>query len=869
MPLAKLKSVAYQPRQANRRPIFNTNRTNRPKFHWPKFPKLPRFGGRRGRSGRSNLDFKNILLKLTGLVAIGLMLALVVGAGTIAWFGRNLPDPQNLQLRTAAASTKIYDRTGEHLLYEIAGDQKRTPVKLADLPAYVGQATLTAEDRDFYNHRGFDLRGIARAVIINLRQLDWIQGASTITQQLVKNAIVGDEVALTRKVRELILSYRIEQRFSKDEILEMYLNTIPYGSTAYGIEAASQLYFKKSAKDLSLGQATLIAALIKSPSALSPYGSNTDRLKERQQYLLQEMANLGYVSQADADAAKTEDLAISPFKDRIIAPHFVLYIKELLAEKYGERMIETGGLKITTTLDLPMQKIAEEEVEAGAIRNEEKYGGSNAAMIALDPKTGQILAMVGSRDYFDEKYDGNVNVVLRPRQPGSSFKPIAYAAAFLRGYTPDTVLYDVETHFKTDTTDYVPHNYDGTVHGPITLRQALAGSLNIPAVKTLYLAGINNVLDLAQRLGYTTLQDRSRFGLSLVLGGGEVLLMEHAAAFQAFANNGVYHTPVPILKVEDGQGQVLEAFDDQPETVLPTNVARQVTSILSDNPSRAYIFGANSPLQLGNRPVGAKTGTTNDWHDGWTIGFTPSLVAGVWAGNNNNDAMNRGADGVLVAAPIWNKFMKRALEGKPVESFTPPDPVTPANPALVGPRPGTQTVIIDKASGKLATELTPPSYREERTFRELHEILHYVDRSNPTGPAPVDPTVDPNYASWEEGVRAWAEKNGEVVGGEIAPTESDDVHTIENQPTLSLNSPTANETVRGQTIDISVVASAPRGLRGIRISLDGSLQTTIEASATISLPMTGASTGFHTLKVEAYDDIDNITTIERTFNYIP
>lgn len=845
MPLSHLKKITYRPGNnytPRRAPTLSPSRRQRQKRRWL---------GRLVTAG---------VLTLAGGVLFGF--------AAFAWYARNLPDPSHLSQRTANESTKIYDRTGQTLLYEIAGDQKSTAVKLADLPIYVKQATLVAEDRDFYSHRGFDLRGIARAVFVDILRGGKVQGGSTITQQLVKNTIVGGEKSISRKMKELILSYRIEQQFSKDEILEMYFNTIPYGSTAYGIEAASNLYFKKSSKDLTIAEATILAALPKAPSYLSPYGSHRDELIGRQQYIISEMNELGFLTIDEAERAKKEELTFTPIHDQIIAPHFVFYIREILSERYGERLIETGGLKITTTLDLYKQKIAEEEVAAGAAKNEERYQAKNAALVALDPKTGQILAMVGSRDYFDEKYDGNVNVTLRPRQPGSSFKPIVYAAAFLKGYTPDTGLYDVVTTFKTDTKDYTPHNYDGKEHGFVTMRQALAGSLNIPAVKTIYLTGIDNVLNLAQTLGYSTLNDRSRFGLSLVLGGGEVTLLEHSAAYQAFAREGAYHETAAILRVEDSHGQVLESYEESARQALPSNTARQVTSILTDNNARSYIFGSMSPLQMGDRPVGAKTGTTNDWHDGWTIGFTPSLVAGVWVGNNNNAAMARGADGVLVAAPIWNRFMTRVLGDTPKESFRAPDPVNTDKPILRGELAQTETVIIDRASGKLATNLTPPTFREERTYRVLHSILQYINKDDPLGPQPEDPTLDPNYQNWEEGIKNWAKKT-DIETGEIPPRESDDVHTEANKPALAVVTPNERETIRGQTMNTTAVASAPRGLKGIRYFLDGTLVGTVENSGVFTINLAGVSTGFHTLRVEAFDDVENTTSIERLFNYIP
>ncbi|MFA7286317.1 MAG: PBP1A family penicillin-binding protein [Patescibacteria group bacterium] len=851
MPHHHFKRIAYKPS-----PTGSLHRKRKRGRRLPQFT-LPR--------GAKHLIGKLALIGATG-AAFGVLALLAL----TAWYSHTLPDPGSLAHQAINNGTKIYDRTGETVLYEFHGDQKQTTITLAQIPENVRNATLVAEDRNFYSHNGFDIRGFLRAVLVNIftsRQ----PGGSTITQQLVKNTIVGNEKSYTRKLKELILSYRLEQEFSKDQILELYLNAIPYGGNAYGIQSASEKYFAKDANELSLAESATLAALPNRPSRLSPYGNNRAELIARQHYILDEMAALGYISEEAAEVAKQEELHFSKLGEGITAPHFVFYIQSLLAEKYGEGYLETNGLRVVTTLDAKLQKIAEEAVKNGADKNTERYGGNNAALIAIDPKTGQIVSMVGSKDYFEETIDGNVNVTIQPRQPGSSFKPIVYAAAFMRGYTPNTVLYDVKTKFLSPPqAAYEPTNFGGAEHGPVTIRQALAGSLNIPAVQTLYLTGVDNALNLADRLGYTTLGDRSRFGLSLVLGGGEVKLLEHAAAFQAFANDGVYHETAAILRVEDSNGNLLESFQPKNRQAMPTQVARLVTSILTDNSARAYVFGASSPLTLGDRPVGAKTGTTNDFHDGWTIGFTPSLVAGVWAGNNNNTAMTGSADGVNVAAPIWNAFMRGALQGTSVEQFTPPDQISEdGNPALYGKIPTTLSVVIDRASGKLATDRTPTDYRETRSYPAAHSILHYVDRDNPTGPAPEHPENDPNYAPWEAAVQQWVGAQGSDTIT-VPPTEYDDVHTIENEPQLIVTSPAPNQTVRGTTLPVTLVATAKRGIVSISYSFDGSRVATGGGGTgqTIAIPDTFAS-GFHNLQVEVRDDVGNTKTVERSFNYIP
>jgi len=648
---------------------------------------------------------KRFLLALLILAAIGFLILL----SFFAYISRGVTDISKLTERIVQQSTRIYDRTGETVLFELYGDEKRTEVPLIEIPDFIKWATIAIEDKNFYKHKGVSLWGIFRGVVIETIRGRRAQGGSTLTQQFVKNAILSSERTITRKLKEWILAYRIEKTYSKDEILGMYFNEIPYGSTAYGVEAASQLYFGKSVRDLNLAEAAILAALPQAPSKYSPYGPNRDLLIGRQQYILGLMVDQKFISIDQADEAKQYILDFQPPTSNIKAPHFVMYVREILSEKYGEKTIEQGGLRVITTLDLYKQNIAEEIITEHAEKNDEQYEATNAGLVSLDPKTGQILAMVGSRDYFNDDIDGQVNIITSLRQPGSSLKPLIYAATFLRGYTPNTILYDVVTDFSNDKAEpYEPHNYDLREHGPVTIRKALAGSLNIPAVKALYLAGVDNVLDLAKDLGYSSLEERDRYGLSLVLGGGEVKLLEHANAFGVFAREGVLHPITGILRVEDSAGKTLEEFDeDKGKKVLDPKVARLINNILSDNSSRAYAFGASNWLTLGSRPVAAKTGTTNDYRDAWTIGYTPSIVTGVWVGNFDNTKMKRGAAGGVVAAPIWHDFMERVLGDTPIENFKTPD-IKKTGKAILDGEIGTAQVIkIDKISGLLATEHTP------------------------------------------------------------------------------------------------------------------------------------------------------------------
>jgi len=824
--------------------------------------------GNRGDIGKYSSGKNANLLKINSPknIFIGLLALFIFGYAGFLWLSHGLPDPNRLIDRQIPESTKIYDRSGVTILYEIHGDQKRTMISLKDVPDNLKNATISIEDKDFYKHGAISFWAIFRGVVVRVLMGKSPQGGSTLTQQFVKNAILTSERSVTRKLKEWILSYRLEKKFSKDEILQMYFNEIPYGSTAYGVEAASQKYFGKSAKDLNLAESAILAAIPQAPSRYSPYGPNKDILLARQKYILDLMAKYGYITKDQAAEAKNTAIAFKAPSDNMIAPHFVMYVKEILADKYGEKTIEQGGLKIYTTLDLYKQKIAEEVISEKAAGNEKKYQATNAALISIDPKNGQVLAMVGSRDYFNDAIDGQVNVTLQPRQPGSSFKPIVYTASFIKGYTPETVLYDVVTNFSTDPAKpYEPHNYDSKEHGPVTIKQALAGSLNIPAVKTIYLTGIDNVISLAQNLGYTTLNDKSRFGLSLVLGGGEVKLIEHTNAFSAFAREGVKHPIAVILKVEDKDGKVLEEFKNQDEKILDANIARLTNSILSDNSARAYIFGENNSLTLGSRPVAAKTGTTNDYHDAWTIGYTPSIVTGVWVGNNDNKEMKRGADGSVVAAPIWHDYMNKILGNTPIEYFNPPDNKPTGKPILDGAIDPDTIVKIDKFSGLLANEFTPPSAIIEKQFKQAHCILYYINKDDPRGPAPADPKSDPQFDLWENAVLNWVKKQGII--NSAPPTEYDNVHRPEANPIISIDSPSNNQTITDQQLNVQISATAPRGVNRAEYYIDGYLFGSINAYPfNLSKSVSSLNNGFHSLAVRVCDDVDNCSEQKIEFN---
>jgi len=651
-----------------------------------------------------------------------------VGICTIAWAYYSLtPAASQLAERKISQTSTIYDRTGDHVLYEMHGEENRKILNHDQIPDLARLATIATEDANFYQHIGIDPISIARALKVNIENNGILQGGSTITQQLARSAFLTKERTLKRKFLEAIFALKIERHYSKDEILDQYLNEVPYGANAYGIQTASETYFDKSAKDLTLDEAAFLAALPKAPSYYSPYNTHRSDTQARQKYILERMAELELVSHEDAQSALKVDTfsKIKKPSQPIIAPHFVFYILEQLEEKYGKDFISTGGMRIYTTIDLEMQKLGEEVVAQGAARNISR-GATNAALVAVNPKNGDILTMVGSKDFYDKSIDGQVNIATSLQQPGSSFKPFAYATAFEEGYQPETKILDAPTNFGPDGSgrNYVPRNYDGRFHGLLTMREALAQSLNIPAIKTLYLAGIDDTIAMAHRLGITTLNERNRYGLSLVIGGGDVKLIDMASAFSVFANDGVRNPARSILKITDRNGKIIEESQPNPTRVLNEQIARKIDSILSDNKARTPIFGPKSPLILEDgRPVAAKTGTTQEFRDAWTVGFTPQISVGVWAGNNDNRPMKGGSDGVFVAAPIWHEFMAKVLTGQPMETFIAYDTYKPNNEtkiAEIGSAPKMKAKIIyyNNKTGKIVSEKkaskTSPSKIEKR-----------------------------------------------------------------------------------------------------------------------------------------------------------
>ena len=649
---------------------------------------------------------------LVRVAAGAVALLALTGAGIFHWLMVDLPSPDQLYQRATAPSTRIYDRHGR-LLYEILDPHggAHSPVPLADVPPACRDATIATEDASFYHNPGVDLWAIVRALWINLRGGEVLSGGSTITQQLARNLLLSPEerteISLERKMRESILAWRLARTYSKDEILTLYLNETYYGNLAYGIDAAAQKTFARQAAELDLAECALLAGLPQAPAHYNPL-ENPGAAKDRQNVVLGLMVRHGFISQHEADLAAREDLHFASVPFPIEAPHFVMVVRGQLEREFGLEAIYTQGLQVYTTLDLDVQDAAQRVVRrrlaqlSAARPDHPPHNVRNAAVVVMDPYTGEVLAMVGSPDYFDPRIDGAVNAAVATRQPGSSIKPITYAAAFdptrPRPLTPATMMVDVRTAFVTREGDpYVPRNYDRQWHGPVLLRQALASSYNLVAVKVLDHVGLDAMTRLARSMGITTFDSPDRFGLALTLGGGEVRLLELTAAYGAFANGGRRVDPVTIARVEDHRGQTLRVWKMDPGVrVMDERVAYLITDILSDNLARAPSFGEGSALRL-SRPAAAKTGTTTDWRDNWTVGYTPGLVTGVWAGNADNEPM-KGVSGVTGAAPIWHDVMETLLKGQPVREFVEPPGMVrvevcadsglpPYRPAAVGGQP--------------------------------------------------------------------------------------------------------------------------------------------------------------------------------------
>jgi 1A family penicillin-binding protein len=727
---------------------------------------------------------RGMLLVLLGAMLF-LCLASVLAAGAYAYVASKLPSPEELTVRVNTfESTKIYDRNGV-LLYEIFDPTggRRTVVPLERIPLVLRQATIATEDPTFYDNPGVNPLSIARAFWQNLREGEIVSGASTITQQVVKNTFLSTEVTFSRKIKEAVLATEITRRYSKDDILEIYLNQGYYGNLAYGIGTAAEVYFNKPVEKLTLAEATMLAGIPQGPAIYDPY-TNLAAAKIRQGIVLDLMVKRGYLTSEEAQKIQGEALQFSPPRIEMKAPHFVVYVRELLEAQYGKEMIYRGGLRVYTTLDMNVQEVAERAVRERLSELAELHA-TNAALVALNPQNGQILAMLGSADFFNADIDGQVNVALRLRQPGSSIKPITYVAAFERGWTAATFIMDIQTEFPDGANPpYVPHNHDKKDHGPVLVRGALARSLNIPAVKTLQFVTLPGMLEMAHRLGITSLS-RPDYGLALTLGGGDVTLLEMAAAYGAFANGGYRVLPAAILRVEDSNGRLIAQAEDQlGQQVLDPRHAYLITDILSDREARIPTFGANNILEL-SRPAAAKTGTTDDYRDAWTIGYAPDLVAGVWVGNADGTPMEQ-VFGSRGAAPIWHNFMEEVLRDTPVHEFPAPD--------------GLETAEICPISGKLRTDKCPPGRQElflsgtepsEPCDIHVDVPLCAVSGRRASEFCPPNAIITQYFETYPPEFRTWAEANGKPQ----PPVDLCPIHT--RAPRVEVTQPRDGDLVEG------------------------------------------------------------------------
>lgn len=765
---------------------------------------------RRGFSGGfNNLFLWGTLFKFAFFAFFALACITVV---LFLWYSRDLPTPGKLSESNLSESTKIYDRNGV-VLYDVFNQQNRTYVTLDKVPKTLQQATISIEDKDFYTNEGYSMMGYLRSIKNLLLYRSIEGGGSTLTQQLVKNTLLTSEQTLPRKIKELMLSMQVDKKYSKKQILELYLNIVPYGGTAVGVEAASEQYFGKKVGDLNLVESAILAGFPQLPSYYSPYGPTPRAYIDRTTNVVRRMREDGYITEKqEQDAVKQLPHVKFLTQDHTIkAPHFAFYVKDLLTKQFGETTVEQGGLQVTTTLDYKLQQAAE-DIVSEEVTDAKSLNVGNGASIVVDPQNGEILAMVGSRDFFATSeatlkgtipFEGQFNVVTQGlRQPGSSIKPIAYATALARGYTAATMLMDTPTAFQggEGQPDYTPKNYDGKFHGPVQLRFALGNSLNIPAVKLLALIGIKNMLSTAYNMGITTLaptdENMKRFGLSLTLGGGEVHMMDMASAYSAFANGGYKVEPVAILKVTDSKGKVLyERKDIEKEKVLSPEVAYIISHMLLDNNARLITFGPNSYLNIPGRTVAVKTGTTDDKRDNWAIGWTPNILVVSWVGNNDNSPLGNVASGVTGATPIWRRIIMEALKNKPHVEFQKPDNVVAATiDALGGGTPvdgqptrteyfikGTEPqskaaiykdIKISKADDKkLASD-------DEVSKNDYNTKMFIVFQEN-------DPVSSDGKNRWQEGIDQWLNDTHKDDPLYHPPTDKSD-RKIDNNPTPTI-----------------------------------------------------------------------------------
>lgn len=734
--------------------------------------KIQSFFGRLSKNKSKKHLIRDIILSV---IILGVILATVF----VLWAASlKTPDLHSFDDRLLGQSAKIYDRTGTVLLYDLSQKVRRTVVPFETISPNIKKATIAIEDIDFYSHGGIKATSIIRAVIANITTLRFSQGGSTITQQVVKNSLLTKDKDISRKLKEWILAVKLEQTADKDSILNLYLNETPYGGNIYGVEEATQAYFGKKSNDVTLAEAAYLAALPQAPSLYSPYGKNKNLLVERKNLVLKKMYENRMITEDEYTTALKEEVAFQPKTiGGIKAPHFVMYVKEYLEQKYGEKMLETGGFSVITTLDWEMQQKAEEIVKEYVLANEKKFKASNAALVATDPRTGEILTMVGSRDYFDTDIDGNFNVATAHRQPGSAFKPFVYATAFNKGLLPETPVYDLPTQFNAScdvynqpqssgVKCYNPQNYEGGFKGLMSIRSALGESRNVPAVRILHVVGLGDTLKLAEAMGIQELGGTSQYGLSLALGGGEVSVLDMTAAYGVFANEGMKAKTTAVLKIVSTQGVEIETYSTSTKPVIPKQTALLMNDVLADPYARAAIFGSR---YFGDREVAVKTGTTNNSRDAWMLGYTPSISVGAWMGNNNNAPMAQQASARIIG-PMWKEFMDWALTRVPNEKFDEPEKTTASS--------------------------TKPFLRGvwQGPGNEVHSELYWIDRNDPAGDAPGYASKDPLFRQFEHSVANWS--GSAQAASLITPVQQPVDPTIPVQPAgFQIVSPARNSAV--------------------------------------------------------------------------
>lgn len=822
---------------------------------------------------RAWLTWKRVAWIVGGCTLFFVVAGASTAIGLYLWVSKDLADIADIEKIAVNQSTRIYASDGQTLLYEI-GENKRQDVTIDKIDKKIQQATVLLEDRGFYKHHGINFLSIARALIANILHKDSGQGgASTLTQQFIKNAFEKKEETYVRKIKEAILAFRLERKYSKDEILNKYMNIVYYGRNYQGVEISAQKFFGISAEHVSLAQAATLASLPNNPPY---YLNNPDRLIARRNRAIELMVEYGYATQEEGDAAQAEELGLNDGIDGSIkAPHFVFYVAEQLVNEYGQSRISKEGFTVITTLDWGKQQKAEEAITNG-IKEVEKYNGDNAALVSIDTKTGHILAMVGSRDYFDKEHSGQYNVATSyNRQPGSSFKPLVYYTAFSKGYIPETKVVDTVTGFpQSGAPTYTPLNFNGAndQRGPVTLRYALNQSLNVPAVKMMYLVGKDTVLDVVDSLGYTSLKDRESFGsgLALALGAGNVSLLEHTSTYATFSREGERHAPTGILSIKDKEGNTIYEWKDNPQQVLNKDAARTLNNVLSDSGARGSVFAR---LNLKDRQVAAKTGTSNDFKDAWAMGYTPSVATGIWTGRNDNQPMKYLGDGIVIAAPIFKAYMDSILDGTPAETFQSPS-YHAANDVIGGNLEKTVSKSVDSVTGQIIPDeciaTYPAAYVVQKDFKELHTILHYIDRKNPTGPAPADPTKDPMYTSWEKAVQEWVKKNkGSEYLNEDTPKIACDFRDPASQPKIDITSMNDGEFYSKPEFRIRGTATPGNGrtITTINYIIDDITVETVSGQSITSATEVSSSyrpktltVGKHGVTIKVTDDRGNVAT---------